>query len=182
MGTTQSHNLLIAEPHSTKHMPQMIASLSTIWQSTSWRQFRIIDIICASPLPINLRSAHLFDRHNTSERPQIRVRDPWIFGLDLFPTSGQENLLSGSRTHGFQKHPRMLKTCISGIATFGFVSHACSIRTAGIGFFVIRSRGMPSQMREQVSQGFWYQALTSSRTYHVNRTSTGPALPSSYSG
>ena len=126
MCSGQSYDLLVGEAHAVENMADVVRSLGAVWQATSRWKLGVINEICASWCPQNLRAAHCLHRHATRQRPHVRVGYPRVLLLD-----------------GLEEDAGMLQAGIGRVASLGFIAHAGAIRAACIGLEIVGTGGMP---------------------------------------
>jgi len=65
-------------------MADMCCPLCTVGQAASWRQFRVIDVVCASGEEFDVWTAHVFDGDDSGESPEVGVGYPRVLCFDGF--------------------------------------------------------------------------------------------------
>lgn len=88
MSTTQGYDFLVIESHAAKDSPQVLVTLGGIWE-TSIRCASRSFLVLTTWSERNDWALHLLDRADTSQDPEIRVRDPWVLSCQSVNTKSQ---------------------------------------------------------------------------------------------
>lgn len=109
----------------------MFGILCPIWLPGPGRQLRIVHVVSPSTLPLYAWPIHLLCRHNRSQRPQVRICYPLKLCF-----------------HPFKEGAGALQANIGGIASLGFIAHACAVGAATVRGRVVGTRAVPRQANE----------------------------------
>src|SRR3989338_10663560 len=82
MSTYQGNDLLIIKPHAIKDVSNVIVALGGIRETAIRGAVRSVGSISAAGSPWDDRSGCLFDSDDSSQRPQIRIGESGVLGLD----------------------------------------------------------------------------------------------------